>query len=63
MPLDTLLSRHARYRPQHTALVFEDERLTFAELDRRVSRIANALPGSASRRATRSRPCSRTASR
>ncbi len=43
MPLDTLLTRHARYRPQHTALVFEDERITFEELDRRVSRIANAL--------------------
>ena len=45
MPLDTLLSRHARYRPDHTALVFEDERLTFAELDRRVGRIASALLG------------------
>lgn len=45
MPLDTLLARHARYRPQHTAVVFEDERITFAELDRRVNRIANALLG------------------
>ena len=45
MPLDTLLSRHARYRPGHTAVVFEDERITFAELDRRVNRIANALLG------------------
>jgi acyl-CoA synthetase (AMP-forming)/AMP-acid ligase II len=45
MPLDTLLSRHARYRPEHTALVFEDERLTFAELDERVSRVASALTG------------------
>ena len=43
MPLDTLLSRHAQYRPDHTALVFEDERLTFAELDRRVGKIASAL--------------------
>ncbi len=33
MPLDTLLSRHARYRPRHTAVVFEGERITFAELD------------------------------
>jgi acyl-CoA synthetase (AMP-forming)/AMP-acid ligase II len=45
MPLDALLSRHARYRPQHTAVVFEDERITFAELDSRVNRIANALLG------------------
>lgn len=43
MPLDTLLARHARYRPRHTALVFEDQRLTFEELDRRVNLIANAL--------------------
>jgi non-ribosomal peptide synthetase component F len=43
MPLDTLLARHARYRPHHTAVVFEAERITFAELDRRVNRIANAL--------------------
>lgn len=43
MPLDTLLSRHARYRPGHTAVVFEGERVSFAELDRRVDRIANAL--------------------
>ena len=45
MTLDTLLSRHARYRPQHTAIVFEGERITFAELDRRVNRVANALLG------------------
>ena len=45
MPLDTLLSRHARYRPEHTAVVFEDERLTFAQLDERVNRVANALTG------------------
>ena len=45
MPLDTLLSRHARYRPSHPALVFEEERLTFAQVDERVSRVANALTG------------------
>jgi acyl-CoA synthetase (AMP-forming)/AMP-acid ligase II len=45
MPLDTLLSRHARYRPQQTAVVFEGQRVSFAELDRRVNRIANALLG------------------
>ena len=45
MPLDTLLARHARYRPSHTALVFEDERLTFTQLDERVNRVANALTG------------------
>jgi len=45
MPLDTLLARHARYRPDHTAVVFEDERLTFAQLGERVNRVANALAG------------------
>jgi len=45
MPLNTLLARHARYRPDHTAVVFEDERLTFAQLDERVNRVANALAG------------------
>ena len=43
MPLDSLLPRHARYRPDHVAVVFERERITFAELDRRVNRVANAL--------------------
>ena len=45
MPLDTLLSRHARYRPKQTAVVFEGQRVSFAELERRVNRIANALLG------------------
>ncbi len=43
MHLGSLLTRHARYRPDHPALVCAGERLTFAELDRRVNRIANAL--------------------
>jgi acyl-CoA synthetase (AMP-forming)/AMP-acid ligase II len=43
MPLGTLLSRHARYHPEHTALVFDGERLTFAQLDERVRRVASAL--------------------
>jgi len=41
--LSHLLSRHARYRPQHTALVFQEQRLNFAALDRNVNRLANAL--------------------
>jgi acyl-CoA synthetase (AMP-forming)/AMP-acid ligase II len=43
MPLDALLSRHARYRPAETALVFEGERITFEQLDERVGRLASAL--------------------
>jgi acyl-CoA synthetase (AMP-forming)/AMP-acid ligase II len=41
MNIGSLLSRHARYRPRHLALVFEDQRLTFAELDVRVNRLAH----------------------
>nr|VFJ98426.1 MAG: Acyl-CoA synthetase (AMP-forming)/AMP-acid ligase II [Candidatus Kentron sp. H]VFJ98530.1 MAG: Acyl-CoA synthetase (AMP-forming)/AMP-acid ligase II [Candidatus Kentron sp. H]VFK03497.1 MAG: Acyl-CoA synthetase (AMP-forming)/AMP-acid ligase II [Candidatus Kentron sp. H] len=41
--IGNLLSRHARYRPGHTALVFKDRRLDFATLDRNVNRLANAL--------------------
>jgi acyl-CoA synthetase (AMP-forming)/AMP-acid ligase II len=43
MNIGSLLPRHARYRPDHPALVFDDERLSFARLDRRVNRLANAL--------------------
>ncbi|HXH81903.1 MAG TPA: AMP-binding protein [Candidatus Tectomicrobia bacterium] len=43
MNIATLLSRHARYRPDHLAVVFEDQRLTFRQLDARVNRAANAL--------------------
>jgi acyl-CoA synthetase (AMP-forming)/AMP-acid ligase II len=43
MHLGALLARHARYRPQHLALVFERHRLTYEALNRRVNRLANAL--------------------
>jgi acyl-CoA synthetase (AMP-forming)/AMP-acid ligase II len=41
--LGTLLPRHARYRPDHLALVFGEHRLTFRQLNARVNRLANAL--------------------
>jgi long-chain acyl-CoA synthetase len=41
--ISSLLSRHARYRPDHTAIVFEEERLTYKGFNRRVNRLANAL--------------------
>ena len=41
--IGTLLSRHAKYRPNHLALVFEERRLTFNELNKRVNRLANGL--------------------
>lgn len=43
MNIGTLLRRHARYRPDHLALVLGETRLTFHELDARVNRLANAL--------------------
>jgi acyl-CoA synthetase (AMP-forming)/AMP-acid ligase II len=43
MNLGSLLPRHARYRPGHTAVVFEEERLTYEQFHRRVNRVANAF--------------------
>ena len=43
MDIGALLPRHARYRPDHLAVVFEDHRLTFREFNARVNRLANAL--------------------
>src|SRR3989338_8077313 len=43
MNIGTLLPRHARYRPDHLAVVFERQRLTFRQLNARVNRLANAL--------------------
>lgn len=43
MNIGSLLPRHARYRPDHPAIVFNDHRLTFSEFNRRVNRLANSL--------------------
>jgi acyl-CoA synthetase (AMP-forming)/AMP-acid ligase II len=43
MSIGSLLPRHARYRPDHLAIVFEDQRLTFSDFNRRVNRLANAF--------------------
>lgn len=43
MNIGSLLPRHARYRPHHTAIVFNEQRLSFSEFNRRVNRLANAL--------------------
>lgn len=45
MNMGTLVPRHARYRPDHLALVCGDTRLTWRELGERVNRLANALHG------------------
>ena len=43
MNIGALLPRHARYRPDHLAVVFEDHRLTFHQFNARVNRLAHAL--------------------
>lgn len=45
MNIGSLLPRHARYRPDHLAVVFEGQRLTFDQFNRRVNRLAHALAG------------------
>ncbi len=45
MNIGSLLPRHALNRPDHTAVVFEDCRLSFREFNARVNRLANALCG------------------
>ena len=53
MNLGMLLTRNARYSGAKTALVFEEERPTFAELDRQVNRAANALRAAGLRKGDR----------
>jgi acyl-CoA synthetase (AMP-forming)/AMP-acid ligase II len=43
LELASLVGRHARYRPDHLAVVFGDERLTWREFAARVARVANML--------------------
>jgi acyl-CoA synthetase (AMP-forming)/AMP-acid ligase II len=43
MNIGSLFARHARYRPDKTAVVFEDRRLTWLQFNREINRLANAL--------------------
>jgi acyl-CoA synthetase (AMP-forming)/AMP-acid ligase II len=43
MNIGSLFSRHALYRPEQTAVVFGDIRLTYLQFNREINRIANAL--------------------
>lgn len=43
MNIGQLPERHARYRPDHLAVVFGETRLTWREYNRRINRIANGL--------------------
>lgn len=43
MDIGTLIPRHARYRPNQTAVVFGDERLSYSMFAKRVNRLGRAL--------------------
>jgi long-chain acyl-CoA synthetase len=43
MNIGTLLSRNARHRPDHTAVVLGQHRLSFQDFNRRVNRLAHAF--------------------
>lgn len=43
MNLGTILPRHARYRSRHLAVVFEQQRLTYAAFNARVNRLCSGL--------------------
>lgn len=43
MNIGSLFSGHARYRPDHTAVVFGDQRLSHSEFNGQINRLANAL--------------------
>ncbi len=45
MHIGSLVARHARTRPEHLAVVFQEQRLTWSDMHRRVNRLAHALNG------------------
>jgi acyl-CoA synthetase (AMP-forming)/AMP-acid ligase II len=45
LELASLVAHHARYRPEHLAVAFEQERLTWRKFAARVARCANMLRG------------------
>ena len=43
MNLGMLFTRHARYRPDHTAVVFGDQRLTHLKFNQNINKLANSM--------------------
>jgi acyl-CoA synthetase (AMP-forming)/AMP-acid ligase II len=43
MNIGSLIKRNAQYRPDHLAVVFEDQRFSYAQFNRRTNRLANAM--------------------
>jgi len=50
MNIGNILPHHARFRPDHTALICGDQRFTYRELNRSVNQIANAIHASGIRK-------------
>jgi acyl-CoA synthetase (AMP-forming)/AMP-acid ligase II len=50
MDIGNLLSRNARYNPDKPALIFEDQRYTYRQLNQNVNQLANALQDSGIRK-------------
>lgn len=53
MNLGRFLSRSAKYWPEEAAILFRDRTITFAQLDERSNRLANALVGLGARKGDR----------
>jgi acyl-CoA synthetase (AMP-forming)/AMP-acid ligase II len=43
MSIGSLFRRHALYRPDHLAVIFQQRRLTYRDFNREINRLANAL--------------------
>ena len=43
MDVSRVLAKHARHRPDHTAVVFGQRRVSYRDLDRQTNRVANAF--------------------
>jgi long-chain acyl-CoA synthetase len=45
MNISRLIARHAQYRPDHPAIIFQEHRLSYREFHQRINRLAHALLG------------------
>ncbi|MBT8358359.1 MAG: AMP-binding protein [Deltaproteobacteria bacterium] len=43
MNIGSIFTRHAKYRPDHTALIFQNQRITYGQYNESINRLANAM--------------------
>ncbi len=43
MNIGKIFTRHAEYRPEHPAVIFKEQRLTYQEFNKRINMLANSL--------------------